>query len=387
MGLLGRLFGRRSSADDLPPEVERAFKRVRALLEDEGLQNAEAPEAWRKMILGRSPVDQIPGRSGSFGRCFANPIPVNGLVGLGFYLSSLRINRGPILFHRLGSHQRVDCFEIVSADGAAWDVLYLDMYYPRRSRCAPDGYRIDNSEPLLGRFYGTNRRAEPFPHALYDAIGSYTERFIGWPLVNPKVREILASGRFVPPETHRRRVDEIVRSRIWLATTDAEMASEPPARGDGPDHDNGASGGSSLYTKATSRLLVFLETEAGLIPGFSMLDAQRRMKPKPAAYVYGFVQAGLQDIGLPIGLDETDPGNLALATILMNCVANGRGSSITRMSIAEQDPWLEYTARMIHWMSDNAQNREIAAAMQIGREDFAAFAQGSTSLRWANCFE
>jgi hypothetical protein len=387
MGLLGRLFGKKSSADDLPPDVERAFKRVRALLQDEAIQNQEAPDAWRREALGRPAVDQIPGGEGQFGRSLTNPIPVNGLVGLGFYLSSLRINRGPVLFHRLGSLQRVDCFEVVSADGAAWDVLYLDMYYPRRSRDTPSGYRRDESEPLMGRFYGTTRRVEPFPHALYDAIGLYTERFIGWPLVNPKVREILAATRYVPPETHRRRVDEIVRSRIFIAQTDAEMPPEPRPRDDDASRATDDSSVLDACKRATAAAVLFFEDRAAEIPGFSMLDAQGRMKPKPAAYVYGFVEAAFVSIGVRIGLDESDLGNLSLAMVLACCVAIGHGTSYGDMSVAERDRWLEYATRIIRWISDNTRSGGIGAAMQIGRDDYTASTRGSTSGRWASCFE
>jgi hypothetical protein len=383
MGLLSRLFGRKPSADDLL--IEGAFKRLSAFFENEDLQNEPMSETWKRIVAGRGPTDRVPGGHGAFGRCFTNPVPVNGVIGVGFYLSSLRINRGPILFHRLGSFERVDCFEIVSADGSIWDLLYLDIYYPRRSRHAPEGYSIDNSDSLVGRFYGTNRRVEPFPHALYGAVAEYGRQFIGrrWP--NPKVREILAAGRFIVPETHRRRVDEIVRSRMSLAPTDVHLASEHPDPGNGVA-ENRNSGGTDPYKETSTRVMLLLEQCAAELPGISMLDAQGRMKPKPTAYVYGFVEAALAAIGLRVGLDETDPGNLALAIVLMYCVAIGRGST-AEMPVAEQDRWLRYAARMIRWINANAQNGELDAAMRIGREDFAAWARGDVTIRWGHCFQ
>jgi hypothetical protein len=384
MGLLSRFFGRKPSADDLL--IESAFKRLSSFFESEELQNEPMSEGWKRLIAGRTATDRVPGGHGAFGRCLTNPVPVNGVIGVGFYLSSLRINRGPILFHRLGSFEQVDCFEVVSADGSIWDLLYLDMYYPRRSRHAPEGYSIDNSDSLVGRFYGTNRRVEPFPHALYGAIAEYTAKFIGraWP--NPKVREILAAGRFVAPETHRRRVDEIVRSRVSLAPTDAEMAPERPTPRDGGTGNGGSTGGNPCK-EATTRVMLLLEQCAAKLPGFSILDAQGRMKPKPTAYVYGFVEAALAVAGVRIGLDETDLGNLSLAIVLMHCVAIGRGVSAADMSTDEQDRWLAYASRMIRWINDNAQNGGLDTAKLIGREDYAAWARGDVTIRWGQCFQ
>jgi hypothetical protein len=383
MGLLGHFFGRKPSADDLL--IESAFKRLSSFFENEELQNEPMSEEWKQLVAGRAATDRVPGGHGAFGRCFTNPVPVNGVIGVGYYLSSLRINRGPILFHRLGSFEQVDCFETVSADGSIWDLLYLDIYYPRRSRHAPEGYSIDNSDSLVGRFTGTNRRVEPFPHALFGAVAEYTAKVIGRPWSNPKVREILAAGRFIAPETHRRRVDEIVRSRMSLAPTDAVMDSERPAPSGG-GADNGSSTAGNPCKETMTRVIFFLEQCAAKLPGFSILDAQGRMKPKPTAYVYGFVEAALAAIGVRISLDETDLGNLSLAIVLMHCVAIGRGRSAAEMSTAEQDRWLAYAARMIRWISDNAQNGGLGAAKVVGREDFAAWARGDVRIRWGDCF-
>jgi len=46
------------------------------------------------------------------------------------------------LFHRLGAIDKVDVFEAVSFNGSEWFILFVDLYHPRRSRLAPDGFRF-----------------------------------------------------------------------------------------------------------------------------------------------------------------------------------------------------------------------------------------------------
>ena len=118
MGLFGKLFGRRKKKADVPPEVAAIFERIDRFLIDDGAQNAARPEPMRKLLEDGPGVDEIPGATGTFGRCVTNPVPVNGVVGELTYLSRLVTPSGAGLFgHRLGHIDRIDVYETVSTDG------------------------------------------------------------------------------------------------------------------------------------------------------------------------------------------------------------------------------------------------------------------------------
>ena len=204
-------------------EVDRIFGKLRKFLTDEAAQNASLPADVQSEIASHEPCDCIPNGAGTFGRSLQNPIPVNGPLGEVLYLSLIRLNHVPVLFHRLGSFAPIDVYEIVALDGTAWDILYLTPYYPRRSRMAPSGYVIERDSESGRRIFGTNARVEPFPYALYEAVRSFTKRGMGLPLPNRKIREALMQYRFVAPEAHTLRIDELVRSRIHLAATEDNM--------------------------------------------------------------------------------------------------------------------------------------------------------------------
>lgn len=119
-------------------------------------------------------------------------------------------------------HAAVDVFEVVSFDGAVWDVLFVMPYFPRRSRLAPAGYRIEDG--ITRRFFGTTLRVEPFPHNLYQAIRAFTIRNVGMPLPNKLVREAIETQTYAAPQEHRMRVGELVRSKgMRLALTERDM--------------------------------------------------------------------------------------------------------------------------------------------------------------------
>jgi hypothetical protein len=146
-----------------------------------------------------SNCDQNPNGFGSFGLSATNPIPVNGPIGEILYLSSLRLGGERILFHRLMSIDRVDAFECVGIDGHHWDVLYLDMYHPRKSRRAPEGYAIDESNVLLS---GVSYEITDFPRSLYPGIVAYSETRFGMSIADPSVRILVEKTRFVRPSAH-----------------------------------------------------------------------------------------------------------------------------------------------------------------------------------------
>lgn len=211
MGLFKSLFsGKPKTASKMPPEVTKIMEKIRRFMEDEDLQNSQLHPMIRDEVLGGIDVDEWPHGIGEFGRSDENPIPVNGAIGELIYLSKLmtKDTKQRILFHRIGSVDKIDVFETVSIDGQMWDILFLSFYHPRKSRKSPVGYQITN-QPLI---YGTNTRINQFPMGLQKAIAATTEEFIGISLPPPEVR--LAEERidFRRPEGHELKVKTVFQS-------------------------------------------------------------------------------------------------------------------------------------------------------------------------------
>lgn len=135
-------FGRKGDAS-LSPDVQQIFEKAIRFLDDEAAQNNALPEQFRKILAESISCDRIPNAFGEFGRTLTNPIPVNGPVGQLVYLSRLETPEGgAVAFHRLGAFDKVDAFEVVAENGRYWDVLFLSMYFARKSRQVPSGYRM-----------------------------------------------------------------------------------------------------------------------------------------------------------------------------------------------------------------------------------------------------
>jgi hypothetical protein len=66
-----------------------------------------------------------------------------------------------LLFHRLGSVDNIDIFETVTFSGGQWFILFLDMYHPKKSRIAPDGFRLS---PMACQFSGFHQFCADFPY-------------------------------------------------------------------------------------------------------------------------------------------------------------------------------------------------------------------------------
>lgn len=113
---------------------------------------------------------------GDFGLILTNPIPANGPRGEKKYLERLRCNcNSKLLFHRLGSkgftniEGGIDVYETVCYKGKHWNIIYLSMYYPRRSTLTPEGYKFDNLPPEFAQLpilTGVNLFVEDFPYNL-----------------------------------------------------------------------------------------------------------------------------------------------------------------------------------------------------------------------------
>jgi hypothetical protein len=204
------------------PEADAIIKKLDRLTDDEKSQLDDLPEAVRSKVLSGAECDEIIGAAGEFGRDHRNPIPVNGPLGEMIYLSNLRTATSqPLMFHRLGSVRDVDAFETVSFDGSGWDVLFLDLYHPRKSRRAPAGYRIAVGAERERLLLGTDEFVASFPDQLLNAISNSNARLLGARLRPHQVREAIERINF------KRSADHQLRLNTVMALLEANAAAEP----------------------------------------------------------------------------------------------------------------------------------------------------------------
>jgi CheY-like chemotaxis protein len=183
-------------------------------LEDQRKDAAMYPRFLRDRILGGVDCDKVPSATGEFGTSATNPIPVNGVRGELKYLSRLCTGyEMRFIFQRLGSFpqkgfaQNIDAYEIVSWDGKVWDVLFFDMYHPRRSTLAPNGYKFAEYDELISKSIlgaGAHNIIDNFPFGVLETLktnyGSLGEK------VAEKLEPILRAVKFEPPEIHRKKL-------------------------------------------------------------------------------------------------------------------------------------------------------------------------------------
>lgn len=175
----------------LSPEVARIFEKVHQFLSDETLQNEKLPEGLKAEINWNASVDVVPGAWGEFGRDLNNPIPVNGPLGEVLYLSSLKRDDGRrIAFQRLGSVNKVDIFETVTFDGRLWDLLFLCMYYPRKSKLCPKGYLFFEKEHGRAWLRGVNDFADEFPAGIVWRTVEFCKRRLGLEIADPDLKSL-----------------------------------------------------------------------------------------------------------------------------------------------------------------------------------------------------
>lgn len=183
MRFLSKLLGRGVAQTDEP--LPEQLKALTAML---GQQHQFAIASGLTPPNTRIPdeADCVAGGEGPFGKSHLNPIPVNAVQGELIYLSSLVTENGSrLFFHRRGGLSsdrgivgRVDEYEVLAADGSVRMSLYFDMYYPRRSRLAPDDFRLipwnqmTEFDRLMARLgsMGTNHTVANFPFGLPTAI-------------------------------------------------------------------------------------------------------------------------------------------------------------------------------------------------------------------------
>ena len=182
-----------------------------------------APKGVEEFLMGLS-CDELTDATGAFGRSVTNPIPVNGPIGEIKYLNRLKNRYGVgFLFHRLGpiestvTEKLLDAFEVVSIDGGVWDILYFDMYHPRRTTKTPLGYHLSEYDPSLHRLpagFGTLHRDPRFPFGISKFIERDYDIF-GTGIFNKRLAlkcdEFLENkNKFVRPTEHKDKVSSIL---------------------------------------------------------------------------------------------------------------------------------------------------------------------------------
>lgn len=156
--------------------------------------------------------DQLPNAQGLFGTSYNNPIPVNGSVGTFKYLNKLHASTGAIYYHRLGSlhvdvsDKLIDAYEIVTWSGDFWDILFFDIYHPRRSNNAPKHYTLRSykTNPLgdIPFGFGADLFCPNFPYDLPLAV----ERVTGMAALGRRVKERVEKTNYTRPLSHENKV-------------------------------------------------------------------------------------------------------------------------------------------------------------------------------------
>ncbi len=174
------------------------------------VQRKEAAALLGALCADGEDCDTISGAKGRFGS-EDNPIPVNGSIGELKYLAKLRGRSGEaVMFHRVGSFQSkvvphpIDGYEVVCMDGTQWGHLFFDMYHPRRSNLAPEGYTLVPYDPRKKADspfgFGVNGIVAEFPHQLPAAILQLFGESRGAPYART-VAACLQKHSFIRPAT------------------------------------------------------------------------------------------------------------------------------------------------------------------------------------------
>lgn len=228
MGFFSKLLGK--PKDD---QLSNAFKSLFRLIDDERYQNSLLPEPIAQAIEDGVPCDTVPGATGRFGLEPGNPIPVNGAIGELAYLSRLETAQGErLLFHRIGAIDRVDVFEAVTYSGGTWFVFFVDMYHPRRSRQAPEGFQIAK-EPR--QFSGFHNHCRNFPYDFAEAKADTPDllRLAYIPLGN--VMPQIEKRVFARSLAHKAKLD-IVKSKLTSLLIHGDSGSATELRPSGSEN-------------------------------------------------------------------------------------------------------------------------------------------------------
>ena len=208
MGFLSNLFG--GNKED--KALREAMAHIHRILDDEAFQLELVHPAMKAMLESAPAYDKDPNGTGPFGFTETNPIPVNGPIGQLAYLSRLETQSGQrILFHRLGAIGTVDVFEAVSFNGAEWFIFFIDLYHPRRSRLAPDGFRFTKD---VAQFSGFHKFCDNFPYDFVEKKASERESGLSMAYIAiSKVSDQIQSRVFNRPLAHKAKLD-LVKNRL-----------------------------------------------------------------------------------------------------------------------------------------------------------------------------
>ena len=208
MGLFDKLFGGKKE----DKELNAVFEKIKRLIDDEAYQIELLPPQVRDALRTRPAIDQIPDGTGSFGFSEKNPIPVNGPLGELSYLSRLETNKGErILFHRIGAIDKIDVFEAVTFSGSEWFILFVDFYYSRRSKKAPDGFHFTQDVP---QFSGFHRYCAGFPYDFPEMKQNQRESGLSLAyMALGKIEGQLQGRKFQRPLSHSAKL-ELVGDRL-----------------------------------------------------------------------------------------------------------------------------------------------------------------------------
>jgi hypothetical protein len=126
-----------------------------------------------------------------------------------------------MLFHRIASANTIDVYECCSIDGRHWDLLFLDMYHPRKSRKAPNGYTLAKNNFLLS---GIDKEVSDFPRALYLQIVEYSQKCFAISIADPAVRLAIESTEFERPSSHVARLRKVTVQELTNEAISAQTA-------------------------------------------------------------------------------------------------------------------------------------------------------------------
>lgn len=188
-------------------------------LEDQRKDLERFPRDLSAESLNGLDCDRLPDATGEFGRIETNPIPVNGPMGEMKYLNRLRTSDGGLIFHRLGSIGSIDAYEVVSLGGKIWDILYLDMYHPRRSKHLPSGYSFSKFHEVFSRIpigYGATSFDQEFPFGLSKIIEEKIGDTLGIRIAKMYEEIIEDRSKFIKPSEHIEKLSKIKLTGIFI---------------------------------------------------------------------------------------------------------------------------------------------------------------------------
>jgi len=181
-------------------------------LEDQKKDLEKFPAELSDEALKGLDCDVLSNVTGEFGKTETNPIPVNGPIGEIKYLNRLMTDDGGLIIHRLGSYGQLDVYEVVSIGGKIWDILYLDMYHPRRSRSTPKGYTFNKFHEIFTKFaigYSTNSFDPDFPFGLSKFIEKHVGSTLGVRIAKKYEEVIEDRSKFIRPSKHIEKLNQI----------------------------------------------------------------------------------------------------------------------------------------------------------------------------------